>query len=438
MSNRRLAILLLVFVAAGIAVAVVAKQVFRPAPKVPQETRQSIRVGSGSMVPTFLGSHFIVNCKDCDFVFPCDAQKTSSSIVCPNCGFRQDFPSTAPVAGELVWIDHAAYVRALPKRWDPIAFRQPAAEHVWAVKRVIGLPGERVAIRDGDVYVNDQIQAKPIDVAMTMGVLVHDSKYPAKTASRRWRPASENSGWQWNQGAFTIDKENGVQENGAQENGAQEKDLLHYHNWRCVDSPSPREEDAPIRDSYSYNHSISRTLSDVRDFYLLADLEANDATQLVVVLKNKFDSVEFKFDTRQSTIEISTGGVLVARQENDLFSAGRIALALGLIDQRVFITTNGVTVIEQAIQPGSVRSAETTPLQIGVRKGRVALHRLRVYRDVHYCAPFGLTETWERAHPVDDNSYLVLGDNPPISRDSRDPSFGLIPLGNVLGKTTSE
>ncbi len=42
----------------------------------------------------------------------------------------------------------------LPDRGDIVVFRNPGAENYDIVKRVIGLPGDRVAVRDGVVILN--------------------------------------------------------------------------------------------------------------------------------------------------------------------------------------------------------------------------------------------------------------------------------------------
>ena len=51
-----------------------------------------------------------------------------------------------------------------PGRGDVIVFNRPPTlptgeDHL--IKRVVGLPGDRVAFQDGDVYVNDQVLAEP-------------------------------------------------------------------------------------------------------------------------------------------------------------------------------------------------------------------------------------------------------------------------------------
>lgn len=52
-------------------------------------------------------------------------------------------------------IDTLTYRIRKPKRFEVIVFRQGDEEHnFYNVKRVIGLPGERVQIREGVVYIN--------------------------------------------------------------------------------------------------------------------------------------------------------------------------------------------------------------------------------------------------------------------------------------------
>jgi signal peptidase I len=47
-----------------------------------------------------------------------------------------------------------------PNRWDIVAFRRPDDPSVTSLQRVVGLPGERVEIRDGDVWIDGQIATK--------------------------------------------------------------------------------------------------------------------------------------------------------------------------------------------------------------------------------------------------------------------------------------
>ena len=53
--------------------------------------------------------------------------------------------------GELLLVDELAYDQAEPRRGDIVVVRY-AGE--WVVKRIVGLPGEEVEVRDGRLYVN--------------------------------------------------------------------------------------------------------------------------------------------------------------------------------------------------------------------------------------------------------------------------------------------
>ncbi len=54
-----------------------------------------------------------------------------------------------------------SYLFSDPKRFDVVIFRYPVDPEEKFIKRVIGLPGEKVAIEDGKIYINDS--ATPLD-----------------------------------------------------------------------------------------------------------------------------------------------------------------------------------------------------------------------------------------------------------------------------------
>jgi signal peptidase I len=83
--------------------------------------------------------------------------------------FRVDGPSMLPTleSGQYLWVNKAAYlsvdgrfVLGGPQRGD-IAVLRPPNDDIDLIKRVIGLPGDRVRIERGVVYVNDQPLDEP-------------------------------------------------------------------------------------------------------------------------------------------------------------------------------------------------------------------------------------------------------------------------------------
>ena len=58
--------------------------------------------------------------------------------------------------GEEIIINKLAYIFSSPDRFDVIVFMQEGKEHsFYNIKRVIGLPGETICIKEGYVYVNN-------------------------------------------------------------------------------------------------------------------------------------------------------------------------------------------------------------------------------------------------------------------------------------------
>lgn len=58
------------------------------------------------------------------------------------------------MVGDRVFGNRLAYVNSEPERYDIIIFRYPDDESQLFIKRVIGLPGDTIDIRDGEVYIN--------------------------------------------------------------------------------------------------------------------------------------------------------------------------------------------------------------------------------------------------------------------------------------------
>jgi signal peptidase I len=145
-----------------------------------QGTVFPVRVASGSMAPTLLGPHLRLTCPDCGFPFAFGSEFIADEFttVCPNCGCRdQDIDLATAHAGQRVWIDKYAYLVSHPNRWDLIALHPPDDDSRLVVKRVVGLPGETVAIRDGDICIDGNLVRKPLNVMREMAVLVHNERF---------------------------------------------------------------------------------------------------------------------------------------------------------------------------------------------------------------------------------------------------------------------
>ncbi len=166
------------------------------------------RVASGSMAPTLLGPHFDLVCRDCGCPLACDSctPPRGRRAVCPNCGYREDWPGPDwALAGDRLLVDKLTFRLRPPQRWEVVAVREPEHAARVAIKRVVGLPGESVEIRDGDLYIVGRIQRKPLAQQRAMAVLVYDASHLPQLSCclpPRWSGDGSASRWKESEGRF--------------------------------------------------------------------------------------------------------------------------------------------------------------------------------------------------------------------------------------------
>lgn len=68
--------------------------------------------------------------------------------------------------GDVVFVNRLVYNASRPKRGDIIAFKPNGNENThYYIKRIVGLPGETVQIKDGSIYINDKKTTEDIHVS---------------------------------------------------------------------------------------------------------------------------------------------------------------------------------------------------------------------------------------------------------------------------------
>lgn len=76
-----------------------------------------------------------------------------------------DSMSPTLLAEDSIIVNNLSYRFSDPKRFDVIVFKQEGKEHsYYNIKRIIGLPGETVEIKDGEIYINGKLLEEKIAV----------------------------------------------------------------------------------------------------------------------------------------------------------------------------------------------------------------------------------------------------------------------------------
>jgi len=86
--------------------------------------------------------------------------------------------------GDNIMTDTISYRFKEPERFDIISFPYENEEHAYLIKRIIGLPGEKVQINAGKIYINDEelVESYGLEVIQLGGVaempiLLGDDEY---------------------------------------------------------------------------------------------------------------------------------------------------------------------------------------------------------------------------------------------------------------------
>jgi len=97
------------------------------------------------------------------------------------------------LVGDRVLVDRVSYRFTDVERRDVVVFRYPENTDVVFIKRVVGLPGDRLQAKDGTLYVNGVAQAEPY-VHKTDGVTDPTDpagSIPGTTMSHPWSLVDE-------------------------------------------------------------------------------------------------------------------------------------------------------------------------------------------------------------------------------------------------------
>jgi signal peptidase I len=439
-------------------------------------------IPTGSMAPTLNGAHAEVVCSDCGFRFSVGAETSSgdkmpSTCVCPNCFLVQSVTNLNLFSGDRILVLKYLYDFQPPQRWDVMVFHNPNEPVQNYIKRLVGLPNEKIELVDGNITIDGHVAYKTDRAQDALWMIVHDTRYQPKREDwqPRWIPDNE---WQPRGTGFVMDA-------APTANGAT-AGLKYRH--RVPNEADGRYVLSNILDFYGYNSSGGSPLAGTAvctDLGLHTEVTLRDpAATLTLRFRGYNNEVRFDLTAKGSATPTriyvndqlaaqAPGGVLTVGKRTRVLAANIDHTAMLVVDgvrpalpvSPAWPTTDNGDIIYQPLPLTRERKHDydqaanlspkqmATEVEVGGRGGPIDLAYLRLDRDVYYLNEGGTRiSRYEVEDPrpasqgnpfqLHEGEYFVCGDNSPRSLDCRlwpvPPAPAdmrpVVPQKNLVGK----
>ncbi|MDP7032890.1 MAG: signal peptidase I [Planctomycetota bacterium] len=294
------------------------------------------------------------------------------------------------------------------RRWDVVVFRYPMNRSRYFVKRIVGMPGEEIRIRRGDIYANGTLVSKSSRVQEAFWLPVYPPSWSKEGADQFWEG-----------GEFETDS--------LQALSIRRGESIRYIHPAGVTSDYWKEGESKVLDPVP--------VSDLRvGFLFLARGDGTLWLQLEDVLDGPSVRERPQRMKKRVRLELPVGvgeGELTVQYEDEMkilrkkvdgqLGAGqKVSVQLEQCDGIVRVHVKGVLAAEILLDrsyEGAYRWTEDVQISFGLNGCEGRVERLAIDRDIHYTGIGLLAEN--RVLSVPHGRFLVLGDNSPNSQDSR-------------------
>ena len=375
---------------------------------------EPVTVSGSSMVPALSGSFVQPRCPACEHLFAVGTEfaERATAVRCPHCSHATvSLEGLTIHRGDRLWIDRAAFSRQSPRRWDLVVVRNPENVAELSVKRIVGLPGEQVELDDGDVLIDGAVIPKPCSQQLMMRQLL----FEVGDAPARWS-GNPGSGWRFDQGTWTHRRKE-----------ANAIDWLRY-----------RHPESTITDDVTYNAGITRKLNLVDEFLLSTSVRATGRGSLHFEIYDGTTRGRVSLYLPVGRIEASVGGqhsgsTRLPPQAVRQLSGSGLPISLSNTDGQLLLVVQGRSVFRSR-WPRHPAVGVQQPVRIGIRNTSAEISQLALYRDLYY-GDHAVGTAVERpvAWSLGASEYFLLGDNSPVSLDSR--VWGPVSQRLVVGRS---
>ena len=356
-------------------------------------------VPTGSMAPTLLGAHKLIRCLACGKEFPVGVLEGSSPVVCrcPACETTLDIADAPTKSGNRIIV-----LKGPPKplrRWDVAVFKFIDEPRKLYVKRIVGLPGERLRIKAGEIEIWNEseqcwrIARKPAELAKELAIPVWEQEYQKEGRSEAWSSTPKDS-WLRDHDGWTSF---GVR-------------ALSFRY------PTPEGGSRLIGDDLAYNLGLTSTqAANAASYWNKASDPVGDLhVAMTVQSLGQWPKVHVEFHRGGRTYKLKFGdasiNLVVDGHEVAEWSRHsapqRFRLRCAYVDQRILVWMDEKLVVEwmddgpeidlypldYASRPGQSLSGDLQPISIRSIGDSVKLTEVQVLRDLYHTQDVGLVD----------------------------------------------
>jgi len=347
---------------------------------------------------------------------------------CPGCGIEyqatvdsRKWPRGDVSRGDRILVDKLSYHIAAPQRFEVAVFKFPLNPAENYIKRLIGLPGDTVEVKDGDIVVDGKIARKPDALQDQLWRTVHDSTRVEKdeggtgARKRAWR---EEGGGAWSK----IDGGRG------------------FRGEAKGQAPAWLAYDRPIRDENTYNDGTpgrggaaagDKTVGDVR-LRFRARLEGSAEARAQINVDGESVALSLAAGKAMWSVKDERGVEKGGRDLPPAPAEGRL-VEVARFDGQVVVRVDDEEVgrIARSDAPRE-RETRAVDVRVGVAGGAAELSEITLAKDVVYLARAGGSGNMIFPLKVPEDRYFFMGDNAPSSRDGRE--WGTVPASHLVGR----
>lgn len=421
-------------------------------------------IPTGSMAPTLYGRHKETTCTKCgshivvgasdEFNAEAGALYEGSRLVaalCPNCRYENtQLKDALAFNGDRILVNKFPYEIGEPNRWDVFVFKYPQEPDVNYIKRLVGLPGETIRIRQGDLYLwngkTEQILRKSNPAKQqALQMVVYDDNHPPRELieagwPERWAAVAQDANGDWAPTDKTWSHAAEPRIFRLESSDLKETAWLRYRHynsrpqdWKALEEKQPLTPRLElIADFCGYNavwgegrgpYVDIRSVNEIdQGAFWVGDLTMNGTVELssiepggelildlcegVHIYRCRVDLSSGVAKLFQVNQGVGATEQPVAEAHTSLSTEGKYTLSYANVDDRVCLWING-TLVNFGESAGFDRDGGTgislpqksdlSPAGLALRGASGIVHDLVIQRDVYYRAAESQTDSLERS-----------------------------------------